>query len=64
MLLSLSHHPHRWIAGRHALRSGAYRGMLLFKPCSEVKERPISRLNLGGGSQVRLREGAARRRMV
>jgi hypothetical protein len=31
---------------------------------SEVKERPVTRLNLDGGSQMRLREGVARRRMV
>lgn len=62
MLLSLR--PHRWIAARNALQFGACCDDPMSKPCCGFKERPITRLNLDGGSQMRLREGAARRRMV
>jgi hypothetical protein len=62
---SFSLHPHRWIAARNALQFGACRGDPMCKPYSEIKERPIIiRLNLDVGLQMRLREGATRRRMV
>jgi hypothetical protein len=33
----------------------------MYKPYSEIKERPIIRLNLDVGLQTRLREGATQR---